>query len=373
MKALKNLLNYFLAWNQRSTLIAGLMLFFIFPSAFSQEPVTADENDNNGKIEIYNDEDWELFEEDTPLRFSLSFDRKLFRKNTMSGEYQPAQLSIHLTDSVVEREIRIRARGISRKTICTFPPIKLNLKDADLDNTQLEQQSTLKFVTHCKNSKTNQIYLFKEYLVYKLYNVVTDFSLRVRLVQVDYIDSNQKQKTFTKYGFLIEHIDKLAERQNCVEVENEQLAQKWMSKEIMPLLCVFQYMIGNTDWSLAGLHNIKVLKSNNYATTEPYPIPYDFDYAGLVDADYAVPTEGLGLTTVKERAYRCICFGDETSIFKSVDLINSKKEELYKVIEDFEFLEKKDKAFMFKYLDQYFDLVDNDKVIRREMIDACLK
>ena len=205
-----------------------------------------------------------------------------------------------------------------------------------------------------------------------MYNLLTDFSFKVRLVQIDYVDSNKKKKTFTKYGFLIEHIKALADRMNCVELENEQLAQKWMSKEAMPLLCVFQYMIGNTDWSLAGLHNIKVLKSENYASPQPYAIPYDFDYSGFINTEYAIPTEGLGLDKVTVRAYRCICF-EETSIYSAVDHIVSKKDALYKLIDDFEYLDKREKGFLTKYLDSFFKMMENDKIIKRELIDACLK
>ncbi len=205
-----------------------------------------------------------------------------------------------------------------------------------------------------------------------MYSLLTDFSLKVRLVQIDYVDSNQKQKTYTKYGFLIEHTTTLAERKNCLELENEQLAQKWMNEEVMPLLCVFQYMIGNTDWSVAGLHNLKVVKSKNYATPKPYPIPYDFDYSGFVDTDYAVPTEGLGLESVRVRAFSCVCF-EESSIYDAVDHIVSNKEALYKLIDDFEYLEKKDKGFLTKYLNSFFKMMENDKIIKREFIDRCHK
>ncbi|MDX2443010.1 MAG: hypothetical protein QNK30_04330 [Bacteroidales bacterium] len=354
------------------TLIGFLLFFSFFPTTIAQEPVNAGQHEINSKVEIYNDQDWLLFEEVEPLRLSLAFDRKLFRKNTIKEEYQPAVLSVHLPDTVIDRDIRIRARGITRKTICTFPPIKLNLKEADLGDTQLKHQSTLKMVTHCKNSNMYQKYIFKEYLVYKLYNLLTDYSLKVRLVQIDYIDTGPKQKVITKYGFLIEHIDALARRMDCEEVENEYLPQKNMNKEIMPLLCVFQYMMGNTDWSLAGLHNIKVIQSKNPTDFEPYPIPYDFDYAGFVDTEYAIPAEGLGLDSVKDRYYRCICF-EESSIFESVDLIASKKDAMFKLIEDFEYLTKNEKAFLTKYLNDYFEPMENDKVIRRDLIDPCIK
>ena len=372
MKKTKNLFNNHIAVSFKILLLACFLIFRFSLTAFSQEPENADQQDANGKIEIYNDQDWKLFADDDPLRFALTFDRKLFRKNVSESLYQPAVLSVHLSDTVIDRDIRIRARGISRKVICTFPPIKLNLKEADLESTQLRHQTTLKVVTHCKNSSMYQKYIFKEYLIYKMYNLLTDFSFKVRLVQIDYIDSNQKQKTFTKYGFLIEHIKALAKRKNCIELENEQLAQKWMNKETMPLLCVFQYMIGNTDWSVAGLHNLKVLKSENYATPQPYPIPYDFDYAGFVDAEYAVPTEGLGLESVKVRAFRCICF-EESSIYEAVDHIVSEKDALYKLIDEFEYLEKRDKGFLTKYLNSFFKMTENDKIVKRELINACLK
>ncbi len=340
--------------------------------AFSQEPDVVNQQDEGAKIEILNDQDWELFKYEEPLRFALSFDRKLFRKNVAKGEYQPAVLSVHLSDTIIDREIRIRARGISRKVICTFPPIKINLKEADMDDTQFEHQSTLKMVTHCRGSSQYQGYIFKEYLIYKMYNLLTDYSFKVRLVQIDYIDSNQKQKPITKYGFLIEHIKDLAKRHNCIEIENEKLSQQWMNKKAMALMGVFQYMIANTDWSVTGLHNLKLLKSEDYTFPEPYPVPYDFDYAGFVDTDYAIATEGLGTESVTERVYVCKCI-EEPIMYNALDQVFSKKDAIYSLINDFEYLEKKDKGFLIKYLDDFFDMMGNEKTIKRVFIDGCLK
>lgn len=350
-----------------------LLLIFILNFsliALAQKPDLVDQKDENANIEIVNKQDWELFSNEEPLKIALTFDRKLFKKNITKSVYQPAFLSAHINDTVIDRAIRIRARGVSRKILCNFPPIKLNLKDADMDNTQLEDQTTLKIVTHCQNSEMYQRYIFREYLVYKMYNLVTDFSFKVRLVQADYIDSNQKQKTITKYGFLIEHIKALAKRQKCVEVENEKLAQQWMNKDAMALFCVFNYMIGNTDWSVTGLHNIKLLKSKDIAVPEPYPVPYDFDFSGLVDTDYAIPTEGLGTENVRERVYVCKCI-EETKMYAALDNVFSHKDDFYSLIRDFEFLDKKNKTSIIKFLDEFFEMEGNERLIKRVFIDGC--
>ena len=108
------------------------------------------------------------------------------------------------------------------------------------------------------------MYLFKEYLIYKLYNVLTDYSFRVRLASVDYISTYQKNKVIRSYGFFIEPIELLAERIQAVPVESPALNQKNIIPEMMDRVAIFNYMIGNTDWSVPGQHNCKVLSGKTF-------------------------------------------------------------------------------------------------------------
>ena len=63
-------------------------------------------------------------------------------------------------------------------------------------------------------------------------------------------------------------------------------------------MSVFQYMVGNTDWSMVRFHNVEVSRTPRGVYV---PVPYDFDWTGLVSTRYARPNEGLGIRSVRQR------------------------------------------------------------------------
>ena len=64
------------------------------------------------------------------------------------------------------------------------------------------------------------------------------------------------------------------------------------------LVALFEYMIGNTDWSIVRERNIVLLQDSSGLLQ---PLPFDFDMSGLVDAHYAGPAPGLSIDQVTER------------------------------------------------------------------------
>jgi len=265
-----------------SLVVIGLLLLINSTFGQSEHPI------NDTLVHKHN-----IFDSDEPLHWSLTFDIRKFRKDKFKNEKLPAVLMYRKKDSVsVHKDIHIEARGVSRKKICTFPPIKLKLKKVSFDDPYLDQVKNQKLVTHCNPAKSYDQILMKEYLVYKLYSVFTEQSFRVRLVKMNYIDSEKKVKTISRYAFLIEDIKVLADRNNCYQVKLNNLGMKHMDKGSMIQLSLFQFMIGNVDWSIPGLHNIKVLKSKDISREYSFPVPYDFDFTGFVDAGYATNVSG---------------------------------------------------------------------------------
>lgn len=361
--------------NDRFYLLILVLISMLGNPLFSQG--VDDENDppvdTTQIISVISEEDWDLFGKDELVKLSLIFDIKSFLKPKNAGEYLDARLFIHMGNAdTIEKKVRIKTRGNFRQQFCYFPPIKLNLKDTQFENEYLSQQTTLKFVTHCKNTSKFEGYLLREYLVYKLYNVLTDFSFRVRLIQMEYIDSEGSRKPLTQYGFLIEHLNSVAARNNAVRIDNEKLSQRLMDPLGISRAALFNYMIGNTDWSVTGLHNMKVIKVKDFQVKDPQPVPYDFDYSGMVNAEYAVPVEELGLKTVRDRLYRGICLDDAIND-ATIRLFLEKKMQMYDVINDFEFLSKYDKKDMIEYLDGFFRILDSDFLIQRDIYSTCIE
>ena len=329
--------------------------------------------DTSSVVSIDSEEDWDLFGNQDILRLSLQFNLKEYQKYSQEPVYQDAILTIYSGEKSVEKAVRIKPRGEFRRKYCSFPPLKLNIKKTEFDNDYLKKQTTFKFVTHCEHSNVYESNLLKEFLVYKLFNQLTDMSFRVRLVQMEYIDTGKKKKkVFKKYGFLIEHINSVAERNNAFVMKNEKLGQSVMEKNHMALVALFEYMIGNIDWSITGLHNMKILKINDHNLPEPIPVPYDFDYSGIIDAEYAIPSAKLRIGSVTERLYGGICLPEET-IIEAKKVFIENRDAFIKIIEDFEYLDKKGKQKMINYLESFYPIVENEKAFQREIIDACVK
>ncbi|WP_422356313.1 hypothetical protein [Roseivirga pacifica] len=314
----------------------------------------------------------DIFAFETPAKISLKMDVKAFKKAKYTDKYLPAELSYKL-DSINEavvKQVRIKARGNSRRQKCFFPPIKLNIRKADVKNDYLSETKTIKLVTHCNSALVNRRYLLKEYLAYKLYQVVSPYSFRVRLVQMEYIDTGKRGKNIDTWAFLIEPIGVMAERLDMLNVKSDNLRDELMDRSIMTTLDLFQYMIGNADYSVQGRHNMKVIRSKDVMEQEGVPVPYDFDYSGLVDAGYAVPGDQLGIDSVKERYFLGAC-KTEAEIEEAVVGLKAKKPELFEVIDTFEYLNSKEKTAMKRYLEEFFSAVEKNSFYNYSILSTC--
>jgi hypothetical protein len=297
-----------------------------------------------------------LFEEDTLLEITLRFDLLKYIRTRPKDDYIKANITLNLseTDSI-NRDIKLKTRGIFRNKYCSTPPIELNFKKAGFGFADLDKISKIKLVVQCTSGKENEGYLLKEYIAYKLYNVFTDSSYRVRLLKINYVDTENKRKPFTQYGFFIEPIDIMAARIHCTRIKSKTMNQRSIVPEIMDRIAIFSYMIGSYDWSVPGEHNIVVVKSLDADSTDlPIAVPHDFDWTGLVDASYAIPSETIGVKDVRERIYEGICRKDVV-YNEELDLFLKKKGDFYRVINGCNYINKKVKKDLIGYLDEFFN------------------
>lgn len=314
----------------------------------------------------------DLFGTEVPLECSLSFDMRKLNKEKDQELFQDALIVCHQEDSVsLEKRIKLRARGISRKKICHLPPIRLNLKDSVKKSGGFKKHKSIKLVTHCQHSKMYQEYVLKEYLAYKLYNLLTEASFQVRLINIRYIDTGRKEpKEYLGYGFLIEDIDVLAKRNDAFEIEVKTINQEHLDFEVMRRVAIFQFMIGNTDWSVPGLHNYKLLRSNDAIKIAPIPVPYDFDMAGLVNTAYAVTDPLFPIEDVKERFFRGIC-GTLEEMKVALQEFYDIKDAVYQTILEFEYIQDKTRKELLRYIDGFYEVIESDNLIRSEMLSTC--
>ena len=214
--------------------------------------------------------------------------------------YFPAHLTIGTKDSnFIELPLGIAKRGVTRKSICDFPPIKFKFQTDTLERRGYSKMDTYKFVTHCMPDGDELV--VSEFLAYKLFNHFTDKSFRVKMVKIKYDDLSGRLlhlKDSVHYGFIIEEDEELAYRLDAKLIEGD-IDLKYIDRQQYAEMVVFQYMIGNTDWNLKRRHNIKWIQGKDAPIL--FPLPYDFDFSGLVNAPYAAPHPTMPIKTVRER------------------------------------------------------------------------
>lgn len=290
--------------------------------------------------------------QDEPLEITIETDLINLIENKRKPDYLPAELRYTQNDKDYNWKMKLRPRGKSRRTLCGFPPLKLELAKKDLTAAGLSKLDDLKLVTHClADSTTSANMVLREYLAYRLYNVLSLNSLRAQLVKINYIDSKSVHEDMTRWGILLEDIDELAIRLKGKEVDQFAFVAGELDTIQHTYISVFQYMIGNTDWSILPIRNLKLIRQAN--RSEFVLIPHDFDYSSLVNAPYALPREHLGQTSLHHRVYQGLITSPKV-LRPILKQFQAKKKEVLALVDDFEHLDKVEKIYLMRSLRQFF-------------------
>ena len=307
-----------------------------------------------------------FFLDDNVIEVTLTTDIKKLRTEKKVLTWQPADITMQFSDtSVISEQISVQPRGIFRKNNCDIAALMLNFKTPA--SPKLSALKKLKLVGGCSSSKNDELLLLKEYLTYKIYNFLSVMSYRVRLLHINYKDSKEKVRSYSQYAFLIEDTKDLTDRNSCKEIKKRVFPLDGADRLQFNFVCLFQYMIGNTDWSIRQYHNIKLMVPKTDTFAKPYVIAYDFDFAGLVNASYAIPKEGLGITSVTERLYRGFARTmDELQV--NLDVFKAKKDAIMFYINNFSLISTRVKKDMTRYLEEFYDTIDDKKLVKAYFI-----
>lgn len=257
----------------------------------------------------------------------------------------------------VVQAMEVLARGKFRRRVCDFPPVKLKFSKKQLEAAGLNREfNDLKLVTHCVDDKSiGNEYLLREYLAYELYRELTPNSYRVQLVKITYEDSEGKMGKIKRYGFIIEDTDEMAARVGGLEFEQMNVSKDSISAKEENIMALFQYMIGNADYSTVMLRNVKLVKPANDGKL--IPVPYDFDFSGLVNTSYAIPQGDLGLTSIRDRLYLGNSLDRET-MRAGLGYFLAKKSSLLDKVENFKLLSNEARTDITNYLKTFFENVE---------------
>jgi len=305
-----------------------------------------------------------------PLHVVIETDLKKLRQETKEETWQAGIFKIMNGKTVAfEQAVQVAARGNMRKKTCDFPPLKIRFYHEKPENDSLADINELKLVVSCRNSANDDQLVMRECFAYALYNLFTDESFRVKPATLEVKNPGRKRSNLKGTAFFIESEKELAARLGGRPLKPRIISPKIMDSTAYLRMCLFEFMIGNTDWGAYTRHNIKVI---GITGRSPVAIPYDFDYSGLVAADYAVPSPDIPIASVAERYFLGLCASDRMYRDAFGDF-QAQKSQILQLCREYSGLNSDSRAHMQDYLNGFFDLLDDPVRVKKYIIENCNK
>jgi hypothetical protein len=315
----------------------------------------------------------EFFKDPTPLPITLTFNAKRLRGDKGDNApwraatltYTPPNASAPATIP-----IKVKTRGIWRLHNCDFPPIFLNFTSKEAKQTIFKGLDQPKLTSYCRDEDLYEQYVLQEYQLYRIYQLLTPYGHGARVLRVTYTDSASAKPIATRYAFLLEEPDAVAARNHGKILKLKGAGPDDLVPYEVALTGVYSYLIGNTDFSVSGLHNVELLGKEN--TGDVVPIMHDFDFSGAVNARYATPDPKLRIRTVRQRLYRGYCVAD--SIYPKVfELFNAKKNDIYGLYSDKigALMDPKVVKETLEYFDEFYKTINNPRDAKDLIINSC--
>lgn len=313
-----------------------------------------------------------LFRSSEPFKFTLIANYGAISRDRDSLSTKRFAGTVVVTDSLGEERripVQLRTRGHYRlrSSSCRFVPLRIDFPDSGLKHTPFAGQESLKLGSHCQNDGRYLNYMRREYLANKLYNVLTDVSLRVRMADVTYVDSASGNTVIERPAILFENEDEVAHRIGGKIQEWRGAVFGDVNTETLLLMSIFQYAIGNTDWSIFALHNMRLAAMPD---SRIMTIAYDFDFSGLVNAHYAAPDPRMGIRSVRDRLYRgpCLTLAEVQSM---ADYINTKRAAMLAAVAEVPGLSEDEQDRARTFLDPFFRLIGNRDAVKQTFVEGC--
>ena len=289
--------------------------------------------------------------------------------------YMEGSWSYREGEETIRRPVKIRTRGHYRRVNCTNPPLMLNFRKKELADTLFDGQDKLKMVNPCKNGDKFQQLVYVEYLIYQLYALFSDNHFRVRMVEVGYNDTDRPDKPWQSTNFLIQDEDDMAASSGMAIFKIEKPKREELNLAETALVEVFQFMIGNVDYSTLRAregdccHNVKLIAQEG-ATSGFIPVPYDFDSSGILDAPYATLPQAVPIKKITQRYFYGWC-KEERRFREAIERVKAKREEALALIENSPLLEKYYRKKTYDYLEKSYEMLDDESYVDRKIIGKC--
>ena len=256
-------------------------------------------------------------------------------------------------------KVDLEVRGKFRRRICTFPPLKIQFKKKELKAEGFNDHNDLKLVTHCMDSSQGNENVLREFLVYKMYEVLSREHYRAKLLRIRYINEGRGQNMLY-YGFLLEDEDEMKERYDCELCEDcYGVPRDSFHLASVHVHDLFQYMIGNPDWSTPVLRNLKLLRPVN--GDKCFLVPYDFDFSGAVNTSYAIPDPILGISDNRQRKFMGMATS-KAELEPAIQHFRDKRAEVLQCIDDFKPLNRAARKDMLAFIESFYECLDDFEI-----------
>jgi hypothetical protein len=267
--------------------------------------------------------------------------------------------------------LRVRTRGIWRLKNCDFPPVRFNFVNKEAKGSIFHDLDEPKLVSYCRNNSTYEQYLLQEFQLYRVYRLLTPVSHRVRLVRMSYADSATGKVESTHYAFISEDPEHVAIAAGGKLVKVQGASADDLEPMGATMAYLFQFFIGNTDFSFSGLHNAELVSRPDGTYL---PIAYDFDFAGAVNATYATPDPSLPIRTVRDRLYRGFC-AQNAEVAKVLPKFVEQKSAIYALYSDAigSLLSPGTVKETLKYFDDFYAMIATPKDVEKKILSDCRK
>lgn len=314
-----------------------------------------------------------LFEQDELLEITFTTDlTTLLADVGDEREEHPAVIAYQDGGETIQVPLKVKTRGNFRRNPenCNFPPLRLNFAKKTSVATLFEGLDKFKLVSHCQNDKpAYEQYIVQEYLLYRVYNQLTDASFKARLVQIRYVDSEDNQAPITRLAFLIEDEELLASRHNSEVFDPEDLKIRRVDDRQTTLLHLFEYMIGNVDWSVPIHHNMKLMGPKPNAKL--IPVPYDFDHAGVIDTEYADDVPYIGTASLRYQLFREFC-RSQKELRPFYEIFNERRDAIYALYEHTPVLDDEQRRKALRYYDRFYRVINDEIEAEKTFIKPCM-